>query len=299
MRKSKAKKNSMYDNRDPSGPNQLLGRIPFFNRAQGGWHNLGESGSMDLRGAPPSYEKAIPMSPPSQGYYNVDKTNMPRMSAQGVQPQQNLQNVLPQIQTNFAGSNTYNPTSASPVGITLSPTSSNQINGTLRSIATVNTVATTGTAGTNRSLMPDPYFNQSELARQPSDAYNPTQRQVYRASELSSISSGFGDGDIIMMPPTASQPLRDPNNMVGRFSWQTRKSMAASEAGGNRDTVYTQSSEDMPPRFRTVDSWVNQQSGRVQRAEQRADAPPVPALPPAERFTMMLDDEQAPRRPGT
>ncbi|EFQ25284.1 uncharacterized protein GLRG_00428 [Colletotrichum graminicola M1.001] len=154
------------------------------------------------------------------------------------------------------------------------------------------------------------YFNQSELARQPSDAYDPARRQVNRASELSSISSGFGDGDIIVPgmpgmvlqpPPPVSQSLRASRMDNDRVSWANKS---------NRETVYTEASEDLPPRFRTVDSWVNQQSGRVKRAQARPqtdeDIPPVPGLPagtgqngmpPEPQFTMMMPDGEVPRRP--
>ncbi|KAJ0158032.1 hypothetical protein CTA2_12459 [Colletotrichum tanaceti] len=154
------------------------------------------------------------------------------------------------------------------------------------------------------------YFNQSELARQPSDAYDPARRRVNRVSELSSISSGFGDGDIIVPgmpgmvlqpPPPVSQSLRGSQNSVGRFSWANK---------GSRETVYTEASEDLPARFRTVDSWVNQQTGRVKRAQARPetdeDVPPVPGLPagrgqngmpPEPQFTMMMPDGEVPRRP--
>ncbi|KAH9906481.1 hypothetical protein F4778DRAFT_778876 [Xylariomycetidae sp. FL2044] len=132
---------------------------------------------------------------------------------------------------------------------------------------------------TLRSRMPDAYYNQSELSRQPSDAYNPAQRQVYRASQLSSISSGFGDGDIIVPEPLAVNkppPAPTSNNAAGRFSWMSR-------GNGRRETTYTQTSEDRPARFRSVTSWVNQQTGRVQRAEARAhergEIPVVPAIP--------------------
>lgn len=154
------------------------------------------------------------------------------------------------------------------------------------------------------------YFNQSELARQPSDAYDPARRQVNRASELSSISSGFGDGDIIVPgmpgmvlqpPPPVTQSLRASQNGVGRFSWVSKS---------NRETVYTETSEDLPPRFRSVTSWVDQQTGRVKRAlarpETDEDVPPVPGLPagtgqngmpPEPQFTMMMPDGEVPRRP--
>ncbi|KAI0535194.1 hypothetical protein GGR58DRAFT_20502 [Xylaria digitata] len=116
---------------------------------------------------------------------------------------------------------------------------------------------------TLRSRMPDLYYNQSEFARQPSDAYNPAQRQVYRASEISSLSSGFGDGDIIMPPPNVMIPKTpiaatnaDTSNRP--FSWMTRTG-----AEQRRDTVYTTTSER---RFRSVSSWVDQQKKRMKRA---------------------------------
>jgi hypothetical protein len=138
-------------------------------------------------------------------------------------------------------------------------------------------------SSTLRSLMPDPFFNQSELARQPSDAYDPAQRQVNRASEISSLSSGFGDFDIIIpdtvnKPPPAAAQLRQSNNFITRFSWMSRRD------NGQRETVYTATSEDRPARFRSVNSWVNQQTGRVKRADERRqaddDIPAVPTLPP-------------------
>jgi hypothetical protein len=156
---------------------------------------------------------------------------------------------------------------------------------------------------------PKKYFNQSEFARQPSNAYDPKRRQVNRISELSSLSSGFGDADIVIPPNVqprdgAAMTLdsRSSANPMGHLSWATRS---------NRDTVYTEASEDSPPRFRTVTSWVNQQTGRVKRAQQRIgdasddDVPPVPGLPagtgqngmpPEPEWTMMMPDGEIPRR---
>jgi hypothetical protein len=209
--------------------------------------------------------------------------------------------------------------------------------------------------GTYRSRMPDKFFNQSELARQPSDAYDPARRQVNRVSELSSLSSGFGDGDIIvpnqLMPglparPQGQQPQQPTRRLSGRFlspmasgsgartsagrfsssrfsSWfsppnQQQEQPPPPDQQQRRDTVYTEASEDSPPRFRTVNSWVNQQTGRVKRGlrqqstSQAASDPeppvPVPALPggqigvpgvanapPDPYFGLMMDDE--PPRP--
>lgn len=139
---------------------------------------------------------------------------------------------------------------------------------------------------TMRSRMPDAYYNQSELARAPSDAYDPAQRKAYRASDVSSLSSGFGDGDIIVPPPPAGlspAPAQQQNlqpSGLGRFSWMSRRDR------GNRETVYTNTSEDRPARYRSVNSWVNQQIGRIKRADERKqsdeDVPPVPDVPAAQ-----------------
>lgn len=132
---------------------------------------------------------------------------------------------------------------------------------------------------TLRSRMPDPYYSQSEFARQPSDAYNPAQRQVYRASEISSLSSGFGDGDIIMPPPnTMPKPTNQSINAEANnrpFSWMSRTGTEQ-----KRDTVSTTISE-RPPRFRSINSWVAQQKERIGRSDSRARRPEeVPVVPP-------------------
>ncbi len=130
--------------------------------------------------------------------------------------------------------------------------------------------------------------NQVALANQPSDPYSTTKQQgPYRISQLSSLSSGFGDGDIVIAqpvlpqpltapPPVAAQPLRASDNDADRASWFGRPNE-------KRETVYTQASEDRPIRFRSINSWVNQQTGRVQRASSRArergEVPVMPAIP--------------------
>lgn len=211
-------------------------------------------------------------------------------ASQGQQMQQQQQSmVLPPLQTNFnnlsnAASNPFESPHDTVVHNTTSPYSASQYG----------TMQTFDTMATDRSRMPDAFFNQSELARQASSAYDPAQRAVYRASELSSISSGFGDGDIIVPPmPT----LQQEGGVSRPVSFAKSTGRTNSMAAGQRDTVYTTTSEDMPARYRTVSSWVNQQTGRVQRQQDRdGDVPPVPALPAEERFTMMMDDGQEPRR---
>lgn len=147
--------------------------------------------------------------------------------------------------------------------------------------------------------------SEMEIARQQTNGYG---RPANRVSAISSLSSGFGDGDIIVPglqpPPPASQALRSTQNVVGRYSWVSKS------GSSNRETIYTETSEDLPPRFRTVNSWVNQQTGRVKRAQGRSDdeedVPPVPGLPaalgknimpPEQQFNMMMPDGEEPRRP--
>lgn len=163
-------------------------------------------------------------------------------------------------------------------------------------------------ASSLRSKLGPGFLQQPEVARTPSG-----RRQANRASELSSLSSGFGDGDIIVPADPAVPVPRVPSSVYPgetgtrnntRFSWQAQDA-------NKRDTVYTQASEDMPPRFRSVNSWVDQQTGRIKRAQQREQNHPgaVPVLqiagqigipgihnPPNEQgYAMMMDDEQ-PRR---
>ncbi|KAF4512189.1 hypothetical protein G6O67_001363 [Ophiocordyceps sinensis] len=121
-------------------------------------------------------------------------------------------------------------------------------------------------------------------------------------SDISSLSSGFGDGDIIMPPAhgtaystattTTAEPLAVPAPVAQRAS--------ISDVSQRRETVYTEASEDPLPRFRTINSWVRQQSGRIKRANQRdmtaSDAPPVPSMPPEQDFRLMMPDEEEPRR---
>ncbi|KAI1094648.1 hypothetical protein F5B19DRAFT_19730 [Rostrohypoxylon terebratum] len=141
---------------------------------------------------------------------------------------------------------------------------------------------------TMRTQTTQPYYTVSELARQQPDTYAPQRRAGNRASELSSISSGFGDGDIIIPPPPVAankspsgDAAEDPDTREttldpSRESWMDREE-------GRRETVYTTTSEDRPARFRSITSWVNQQAGRAKRAGSRArergEVPVMPAIP--------------------
>lgn len=145
-----------------------------------------------------------------------------------------------------------------------------------------------------------------------------------RMSDMSSLSSGFGDGYFIIPGHTTLQPPQPVAIAAGNYpvppipnsnsSNNNRLSGISSiHRGGSqrrRDTLYTESSEDMPARFRSLNSWVAQQSGRVRRgqgrggddeAEYLASLPQLPCQPgvpgihnpPVEqRFDLMRDDEK-------
>lgn len=117
------------------------------------------------------------------------------------------------------------------------------------------------------------------LTRQTSNAYDPNQREVNHLSSLSSLSSGFGDGLIIPEPVAGQAP--DATRQSRKFSWMTVGSRGPlSSRNGDRDTVYTTASIETAPRFRTVNSWVAQQSGRVQRhLPSDSEVPNIPAIP--------------------
>ncbi|ROT42104.1 hypothetical protein SODALDRAFT_7515 [Sodiomyces alkalinus F11] len=166
---------------------------------------------------------------------------------------------------------------------------------------------------TFRSFATGPLYNHSETSRQAPDAralLDPASGQVNRVSELSSLSSGFGDVDIIVPgmsglrpPPVVWQSRQQQSQKGGRLSWASRRSsQRTSQRNSQRETMYTEASEDSPPRYRTVNSWVKQQTSRVKRAQAR----PVPGvsaeagnngLPPEPRFSLMMPDGEVPRRP--
>ncbi|KAL9474101.1 hypothetical protein ACSS6W_008481 [Trichoderma asperelloides] len=135
-------------------------------------------------------------------------------------------------------------------------------------------------------------------------------RKNTRISDVSSLSSGFGDGDIIItQPPTAAAtyavtPTRsntfDTNiNLSAVRNSPERKSFNSRFSRSNsRDTVMTNSSEDLRPRFRTVSSWVHQQSRRTKQrsAARRSEDRGMPTPLPEQGFDMMMPDGEVPRR---
>ncbi|KAH7140731.1 hypothetical protein EDB81DRAFT_63216 [Dactylonectria macrodidyma] len=152
----------------------------------------------------------------------------------------------------------------------------------------------------------------------PRYTYSLSKRQT-GVSELSSISSGFGDGDIIITAdntvstvrtgtiPSIPEAVADPSQQSSRrsnaassvrsYGGESRQSSVRGDS--RRDTTLTEVSLDGRPRFRSVNSWVTQQSGHLRRAQRGVDgdAPPVPMLPPPDQeFRLMMPDGEEPRR---
>ncbi|KFY15744.1 hypothetical protein V492_01785 [Pseudogymnoascus sp. VKM F-4246] len=138
-------------------------------------------------------------------------------------------------------------------------------------------------------------------------AYRQANGKNQRASQASSLSSGFGDAviDIPESGPTTyisskGAPGRPgPNNQTlgldlgPRFSWANVPTPRTLGNHRNRDTATTTTSRDSEPRFRTVTSWVNQQTSRVMKnqgdsgaaatapSQERDGVPDIPAIPEA------------------
>ncbi|KAK0623578.1 hypothetical protein B0T14DRAFT_184279 [Immersiella caudata] len=322
-------------------PQGLTFRSPFKVRKDRTWENLSDSNIVKDR--PPTYssEKAAPKkSVPLGGFYGHEKGYQYQSEDTRQDKLKDMLPTLPRLQTTGIPAAppipTHTPSSAKPSSShPVSALSSNPVSAgrstrgdvsantttpstvarfshaaqdsfSSTSAAQFGTMTVITATGTLRPNMGAAYYSQTDLARAPSDA---TRRDGNRTSVLSSLSSGFGDGDIIVpgaVPPVPQVPAKAyPNttapapNGYPRFSWM-------SQEPGKRDTVYTQASEDQPPRFRSVNSWVDQQTGRIKRAQQ--NAPPavpnahgtvgIPGIhnPPREEgFDMMMDDEK-PRR---
>lgn len=115
-----------------------------------------------------------------------------------------------------------------------------------------------------------------------SNSYNPADTGVNRLSDLSSLSSGFGDAQIIIPESTPSRPAaptsQENNRQTRKFSWVT--SIFQARGSGDRDTIYTTSSEEPAPRFRTINSWVAQQTRHIERRRQSDREVPTMPEPP-------------------
>lgn len=364
--------------------------MPFFRRR--GWQNLDRS-EIRESALPSNHEKAGSGSYPSMGnLYGHENPLSQQLPRQQQWPHNEINEgvAAPGQDPTYPGIMYHQPPASTTPGrphITLMTNLpmayTHQPQGSFSSTtAAAQFGAIVGPAGTansspvNPGASPASYYSQPLLSQQynnPSYKQPPYPQLSRMASEASSLSSGFGDGDIIVTDPlitvpaptaapgqvttNSSQPqppppppppqqqqqqLQQQPQYTTRFSWMTattaRQSAAAAvraagqgegtaaqpsaplvrndssvgSAAGQRETIYTETSEDHPTRFRSVASWVDQQKGRIRRA-QRAGAmsqaaaattatipgdPGIPGVhnPPREQsFDLMMDDGQAPR----
>ncbi|TPX10831.1 uncharacterized protein E0L32_008220 [Thyridium curvatum] len=267
-------------------PNRFLNKIPYFNRRVKAWQNLegsSASGVQEVKGPfDPSRGMAATAAP---GFYQPNAAYAQQQYTASLPG-------APQMAGAVARSNTTGSVYSSQRG----PGADATTRGPAMSEAN---------GGARRSDIIDSYYTLPDASRDPTGSYDTSRKLSNRDSQVSSLSSGFGDFDIIVpqQPPAAA--TAQANGAYGpptaRFSWASRNGPA------RRETVYTETSEDSPPKFRSITSWVNQQSGRVRRAaaRQEEDVPPVPGMPvpgyhqmpPEQRFNMMEDDGEVPRRP--
>ncbi|KAK4044735.1 hypothetical protein C8A01DRAFT_31233 [Parachaetomium inaequale] len=362
-------------------PRRVASKIPFFRRR--GWQNLDDP--TVSRSPPPSYREKTggARAPSVAGFYGSEKMQV-QQPPQQPWPQSTPEVVVLPGHGSMQPGIMYQPppnprntyTTADRPHITLMtniPAAySHQAQGSFSSTnaAHFGAIMTPDNTASpiHSGVSPASYYNQPLLNQQFTTPYNPLYRQPSRTiSEVSSLSSGFGDGDIIVTDPLIAPPAptaapgssatnspQQQHQYTTRFSWMsqpqggggpapqppppppagqttppTRQNSNASTNtsgnGGRRETVYTETSEDQPARFRSVTSWVDQQTGRIRRVQQRGAAaaaggggdsttqggqqarvqvqvpgnPGIPGIhnPPREQsFGMMMDDEERPRR---
>jgi hypothetical protein len=141
-----------------------------------------------------------------------------------------------------------------------------------------NTSNTSNTSNNYNTYNTDPNFFSQNV----SNSYDPIQNQGGRWSGLSSLSSGFGDAQIIIPESTPTPPAarasQQSSGSPRKFSWAT--SIFQIRRLGDRNTIYTTTSEESAPRFRTVNSWVAQQTRHMERQQQiDREVPNMPETP--------------------
>lgn len=327
------------DGRSSNLPRGVTSKFPFLRR--GNWQSLDDSAT--THSSAPSYrEKAGSFRAPSvEGLYAPDNAKPPQQtwpSALAVVPDPGPARRSVYQQAPADPNNLY-PTRA-PLKLVTSmadiPAFSHQPQDSFSStnaahFAAVRSGEIVTSATTNAGVSPSSYYGPTLLTQQiAGPPHQPSlHRQPSRAvSEVSSLSSGFGEGDLLVThlspinppPPVAASPAGP--QYLARFSWMSQAQEQQQPAGQQpppqqplqrgpsvrRETVYTMASEDQPARFRSVRSWVSQQTGRIKRAQQRGEdqvAPAVPGNPgipgipnpPEEQsLRMMMDDEEKPRK---
>jgi len=272
-----------YSNEKAMSNQQHIERQSEAAYSPGGMSNMGNGANAEaLSRANSQRQEAIRqiMLDTSVPYVPQSTHASPVAQAAGVSATQAFYNVGPQTQTtNLARE----PSSAySNTGTQNVPNSS---------LADYN-----NTGNKNTLLSRQPGTQNVNLARQPSDAFDPNPREMNHMSYMSSLSSGFGDG-LIMPEPTVNggasrQTYRQSRNPgVSRFSWSTANPQTPG-LKGDRDTIYTTTSTDSAPRFRTVNSWVAHQAGRVDKNGQTV--PSMPPLPLSLQTTGISDHQRKP-----
>lgn len=129
------------------------------------------------------------------------------------------------------------------------------------------------------------YYPENHSTELPNSGdYDQNQKELYRISFLSSLSSGFGDGLLVSESTVnggaSRQTYRQSRNLKNpdaRFSWVASVAQSPT-VKGNRDTIYTTTSQDPAPRFRSVNSWVTHETTRA-GMQQQIDRE-IPTMPP-------------------
>lgn len=138
-----------------------------------------------------------------------------------------------------------------------------------------------------------------------------TKDTASRNSDMSSLSSGFADSDIVVPPAVARKTNKaqrrssQVSSISGEIEPNTKRYSTISGVSSLSDdmslrpaTMISEISAETAPRFRTVNSWVRHQNDRGSRPGTRGDgdAPPLPRPPPEQEYNLMMSDEQEPRR---
>lgn len=252
-----------------------------------GWYGWRKQQEDYYADPPPKYSGAYPteekplavQQPPMDAFYNA--TNMPRMATPAASAAA-LSRANSERQELVREALLDNPAPfgmSPPVQQALAPKQQGQVPQTFYSAGEqTGSLSRNGTQTTQVSAGYNNAGTQQTFRTQ--GGYDPNQREVNHLSYLSSLSSGFGDGLIIPEPTVvgAGEPRQSYRN-TRKFSWMTQQGRASGPVG-DRDTVYTSASIETAPRFRTIHSWVAQQTGRVERRVQSdAEVPSMPAIP--------------------
>ncbi|KAG6028199.1 hypothetical protein E4U41_000756 [Claviceps citrina] len=169
---------------------------------------------------------------------------------------------------------------------------------------------------------PEQSFSDIEAQHSSSDILgSAAQLREPRPSDATSLSSGFGDGQFEMdglnggcpanMPAATAAVVTTVNAPFSAAAGHESASVSSEQRRRRRrDTVCTEASQDVPPRFLSVRSWVRQQTSRVMTRAKRRDPsaaasssyssstvempPPVLTLPPERESGPMVHDMGGP-----